>query len=163
LSCNFKHPPNYIQDKPVSESGVPINLKTLEGVTPLENYRQPYTGIFLQDNWKARPNLTVNAGVRYDSQGHLTEFINPPLSLFNLGSGSTLNEQIANGSVAPPGNGNNALGHNVWSFSPRLGFSWDVSKKGRTAIRGGFGLFSDRMPYRNFTGVGERTLLPVSL
>jgi hypothetical protein len=157
-SYNFNNLLDYIQDKPVSESGVPINLKSLEAVTPLENYRQPYTGIFLQDNWKAKPNLTINAGIRYDSQGHLTEFINPPLSLFNLGSGSTLNEQIADGSVAPPAKGNNALDHNVWAFSPRLGFSWDVSRKGRTAIRGGFGLFSDRMPYRNFTGLVEANL-----
>ncbi len=158
-SYNFNNLLDYIQDKPVSESGVPINLKSLDAVTPLENYRQPYTGIFLQDNWKARPNLTVNAGIRYDSQGHLTEFINPPLSLFTPGSGSTLNDQIADGVVAPPPNGSrNALDHNVWAFSPRVGFSWDVSKKGRTAIRGGFGLFSDRMPYRNFTGLVEANL-----
>jgi carboxypeptidase family protein/TonB-dependent receptor-like protein len=152
-SYNFNNLLDYIQDKPTTESGVAINLKSLEAVTALENYRQPYTGIFLQDNWKAKPNLTVNAGIRYDSQGHLAEFINPPLSLFNLGSGATLNEQIANGVVAPPHNSNQAVDHNVWEFSPRLGFSWDVFKNGRTAIRGGFGLFSDRMPYRNFTGL----------
>ena len=158
-SYNFNNILDYIQDLSTSESAVPINLKSLQAVTALENYRQPYTGIFVQDNWKARPNVTINAGLRYDSQGHLAEFINPPLSLFNLGSGGTYNEQIANGSVAPPPNGsNNAVNHNVWAISPRVGFSWDISKKGRTALRGGFGLFSDRMPYRNFTGLVEANL-----
>ncbi len=158
-SYNFNNILDFVQDKATSESGVPINLSSLQGVTALENYRQPYTGIFVQDNWKARSNLTISIGLRYDSQGHLAEFINPPLSLFNFGSGSTLNQQIANGVVSPPPhNSNQAVDHNVWALSPRAGFSWDVFRTGRTAIRGGFGLFSDRMPYRNFTGLVSSNL-----
>ncbi len=151
---NFNNILDFIQDKPTSESAVPINIKTLQGVTPLENYRQPYTGIFIQDNWKARSNLTINVGVRYDSQGPLFEVINPPLSSFSLGSGNTANLQIANGTIGPPAHGSNqAVDHNVWAINPRAGFSWDVSGNGRTAVRGGFGLFSDRMPYRSITGL----------
>jgi hypothetical protein len=158
-SYTFNNLLDFVQDKPTSESGAPIDLTTLQGVTPLENYRQPYTGIFIQDDWKAKSNLTINLGLRYDAQGHLAQFLNPPLSLFNFGPGSTRDEQIADGVVAPPPSGSkNALDHNVWAFSPRAGFSWDVFKNGRTAVRGGFGLFSDRMPYRNFTGLVEANL-----
>lgn len=158
-SYNFNNILDFVQDQATSESGSPIDLTTSQGVTPLENYRQTYVGIFAQDDWKARPNLTINVGVRYDSQGHLAQFLNPPLSLFNLASGSTLDDQIANGVAAPPAkNSKNAVDHIVWEFSPRAGFSWDVFRNGRTAVRGGFGLFSDRMPYRNFTGLVEANL-----
>lgn len=144
---------DFIQDEPVTEQGVSINLTNDTPVTPLENYRQPYYGIFLQDDWKVKRNLTINAGVRYDSEGNLVEIINPPLSEFVFGTGSGEEAQIANGSVAlPPGNSKNAVSKNVWAFNPRVGFSWDIFGNGSTALRGGFGLFSDRMPYRGITG-----------
>ena len=153
-SYNFNNILDFVQDKSTSESGVPIDLKSSQAVTSLENYRQPYTGIFVQDNWKAKPSLTINMGLRYDTQWQLLEFLNPPLSLFSFGAGATANQQIINGMVGPPAhNSNNAVDHNVWAINPRLGFSWDVSGNGRTALRGGFGLFSDRLPYRNFTGL----------
>jgi hypothetical protein len=150
---SFNNLLDFIQDEPVTEQGSAINLTNDTAVTPLENYRQPYIGIFVQDDWKVRRNLTVSAGVRYDTEKHLVEILNPPLSAFVFGSGSTEGEQIANGSVAlPKNNSANALDHNIWALNPRVGFSWDLFGNGRTALRGGYGLFSDRMPYRGITG-----------
>jgi Carboxypeptidase regulatory-like domain len=145
---------DFIQDEPTSESAYPVDLATGKGVTPKQNYRQSYVGIFVQDDWKVSRNLTLSGGLRYDSQGHLAQILNPPFSIFRFGAGSTRAEQVANGFVTNPPNGSHdAIDHNVWAFSPRIGFSWDVFGTGRTALRGGFGVFSDRLPYRNFTSL----------
>jgi hypothetical protein len=142
---------DFIQDKPTYEVGTGVDLNTLKQLSPNQNYRQPYYSAYVQDDWKARRNLTINAGLRYDSQGDIVAQENPPFGVFVLGSGSTKEEQVANGSVGASKCGDDVICHDVWYISPRLGFSWDVFGNGHTAVRGGFGMFSDRMPYRNIT------------
>jgi hypothetical protein len=142
---------DFIQDEPYYQVGSGVNLNTGKQLPPGQYYRQPYYSAYVQDDWKARRNLTINAGLRYDSQGDIVSQQNPPFGVFSLGSGSTKEAQVANGSVGASKCGNDLICHNVWSISPRLGFSWDVFGNGHTAIRGGFGMFADRMPYRNIT------------
>ena len=65
-------------------------------------------------------------------------------------------------------------------IAPRIGFSWDVAGDGRTAVRGGFGIFPDRFnddiilqlvelpplvltPTANFTTISELLSTPLSL
>jgi hypothetical protein len=151
---NFNSLLDFVQDLPTSETATPINLTTLKPAGYERRYRNLYTGAFVQDNWKVRPTFTLNLGVRYDSLGHLVKLISPQLSLFTLAQGPTLNAQIANGVIGPPVNKSaNALDHNIWQLTPRVGFSWDVGGKGRTAIRGGFGLFANQPPYIHITDI----------
>jgi hypothetical protein len=86
-------------------------------------------GIFVQDDVRLRPNLTINAGLRYEmatvpneTKGHLSRI--PSLDGSQIVSGNPI---IANPSRL--------------NFEPRVGFSWDPFRNGKTAIRGGFGMF----------------------
>jgi hypothetical protein len=142
---------DFIQDDPYYEIGTGFNLNTGKQLPPNQNYRQPYYSAYVQDDWKATRNLTINAGLRYDSQGDIVAQQNPPFGVFSFGAGSTKEQQVANGSVVPSPCGSDVICHSVWYVSPRVGFSWDVFGNGHTAVRGGFGMFSDRMPYRNIT------------
>ena len=98
-------------------------------------------GLFVQDDWKARRNLTFNLGLRWEYYGPITD-ANNRLRSFIWGSGANYAERLATGKVdvvprmwtAPKGN-----------FGPRFGFAWDLGGKGRTVVRGGYGISFDRL------------------
>lgn len=69
---------------------------------------------FAQDDWRVRPSLTLNLGLRYEKYG-------VPGEKYNRLSQSYRRD------------GNN--------LAPRLGFAWDVAGRNTTIVRGGYGLF----------------------
>jgi hypothetical protein len=108
--------------------------------------------VFVQDDWKIAPRLTINAGVRYDQMSNFFSILSPRLTNFTLGSASTFNDQIASGVTGFTRNAH-VLDHNLWGLTPRIGFSWDAAGNGKTAIRGGVGMFSDQPPYIHITDI----------
>jgi hypothetical protein len=87
---------------------------TLGGGVPRVYVRQFDLGLFAQDDWRVRPNLTINVGLRYETQ-------------------------------------NNVKDH--FDLAPRFGFAWAPGVKGnkasKTVIRGGWGIFFDRINENN--------------
>jgi hypothetical protein len=136
------------QDAPASEGGIMYNPQT--GTEALWNWDAASRtfGAFAEDTWRASKRLTLTLGLRYDDSGNpwsknaATVFGN-----FYLGTGTTRDQQIANGyAKATP----NALLHavdNLWS--PRAGFVWDPSGKGDWAVRGGIGIFDNWLTSAN--------------
>lgn len=109
--------------------------------------------MFIQDDWKARPNLTVNLGVRYEietgwSETHGNEAVfDPSVSNFNVSS-SAING-IAPGSPVLGGmwygfsaaNGRSTLQAPKYNIVlPRVGFSWQP--RNNTVLRGGIGFYA---------------------
>jgi hypothetical protein len=103
--------------------------------------RQTLAAGYVQDDIHWRPNLTVNAGLRY-------EMTTAPIEV-NGRLGRLLNPTDTTVKTGNPFFGNPTL-HN---FEPRAGFAWDPFRDGKTSIRGGAGLF-DVLPlayeYANF-------------
>jgi outer membrane receptor protein involved in Fe transport len=95
-------------------------------------------GAYLQDDWRVRPNLTLNLGIRYEMTTGITETKGKLSNLTPISATA-----VVNGVSGP----SPRLGAPYFSnptlrnFEPRVGFSWDPFKTGKTAIRGGFGLF----------------------
>jgi outer membrane receptor protein involved in Fe transport len=103
-------------------------------------------GFFAQDDWKVKPRLTVNLGIRYDY-----EHVPPPypalLASSVLNTGVTVNGTTIGpypDSMAQIGNQPSDTGE----YGPRVGFSWDPLGKGQTVVHGGYGLYFGR----NFNG-----------
>ena len=122
------------------------------------------------DDWRATPRLTLNLGFRYDILPHNYEK-NNQLGNFNPASYTAGNAQAPSASTgylnpAGPGfatvngssfylNGINLAGqggtprglvkNDYGTFQPRVGFAYDVAGDGKTVIRGGFGLFYERV------------------
>jgi hypothetical protein len=147
---NFNNLLDMVQDLPVSENGSKVNLQNHQQAPYDRDYRALIQGYFFQDDWKVSPRLTLNLGVRYDGMANFFSIYRPTLSKFVLGSGSTLNAQVTSG-IAKLAGTSHVLDHNIGGFTPRVGFSWDVFGTGKTAVRGGFGMFEDQPPYLHIT------------
>lgn len=94
--------------------------------------RKDITSFFLQDDYRVRPNLTFNLGLRYEYGRPIVEKYNH-LANFNLSTGQRLfakdGDTFDRALIVPDRN----------NFSPRAGFAWTVRPK--LVVRGGFGIF----------------------
>ena len=96
---------------------------------------------FVQDEWKLLPNLTVTVGVRYEYNGAPSERNGIQAATDRAGD-ITSTANIDNlvfqrgGKLYEADNAN---------FAPRIGFAWRPGKSTRTVVRGGFGIYYDRL------------------
>jgi len=86
-------------------------------------YDTDYQSYYVQDEWRAKPNLTVTYGMRWDMQHHDNPKETNPL-------------YPATGDI--PDDDDN--------YAPRVGFAWDVEGDGKQVVRGGIGYFFDNTP-----------------
>jgi len=98
---------------------------------------------FVEDTWKVVPRFELRAGFRFESTNG-----------WNESQGRASNYAIVNGVLQTnPVVGTSALSENRAKFlpEPRVGFAWDVWGNGKTAVRGGFGIYRgllDTLDYR---------------
>jgi len=99
------------------------------GTDGIRGLRNSIFGGYIQDDYRIRPNFTINLGVRYDMATVIKEV-----------NGKIANLRYITDATVTTGDPyyNNAT---LKNFAPRAGFSWDPFKDGRTAIRGGVGMF----------------------
>lgn len=107
-------------------------VATIPGTNLPIALRQAVAAGYVKDDWRLRPNLTVNLGLRYEMATVPAEEHN---QLATLLWGS---QQLK---VGAPWFHNPTLRN----FSPRVGFSWDPFHDGKTAVRAGFGVY-DSLP-----------------
>jgi outer membrane receptor protein involved in Fe transport len=108
------------------------------------HFRWSQWAAFVQDDWKVRPNFTLNLGVRWERFGDPSE-TNGILSNIILGSGSDIFHQIAD---AKAGRVKHMWTPSNKNFAPRLGLSWDPTGSGKMAVRAGFSV-AYQEPYSN--------------
>jgi len=90
--------------------------------------------LYAADNWKIKPNLSINYGLRYDYEGPPHSQY-PNLSVFDPSEPTGL--AVAGVNVA------NIYNQFYGAFSPRVGFAYQPENNGKIVIRGGYGLYYD--------------------
>ena len=124
---------DFLNDAPEAEGG---NFQAKTGVPGgyRNDNRELLYGIFFQDDWKVRPNLTVSAGLRYNYFGPLTDKDNN-MGVLSFGSGTNLLNGINIRTGIPAWNAQKL------NFGPQVGFNWSpLNSNGRIVFRGGYGL-----------------------
>ena len=101
--------------------------------------------LFVQDNWKATPNLTVNYGLRWEGQKQPDPITPPATVFFHNFIGKTVTN--TKGVFAFPSDG--TIPSDLKMFQPRLGIAWDRNGDGTDVVRAAAGLYYARIPGLN--------------
>lgn len=111
------------------------------GISPEYGARMKTPQMFVQDDWKLRPNLTLNLGLRYQINHGWNEIHNNESSFDPTVLNPATNTLGAYWFGTTHANGRTALQANTFNtVQPRVGFAWAYDPK--TTLRGGFGLYS---------------------
>ncbi len=139
------------------------------------------TEVYAQDSWRVSKKLTIEAGLRWAYLGPTSTYgkflqnyfdpreykpanaaridLNPGLTLGTLvpGVGNAFNGMVEEGKGNLPRGG---VKHRYNNFGPRFGLAYDPFGDGKTSIRGGFGMFYERIRQNsnNFDGLGNPPL-----
>lgn len=114
-------------------------------IPPFTSTQGFQTGMFVQDNWRVLPQLTINLGLRYDVETPRTERYNQ-MTWFDPSAPSPISVPGLNlhGAVefaGVDGNPRNEFNTYWGEIGPRFGFAWNPVA--RTTIRGGYGIYYD--------------------
>jgi outer membrane receptor protein involved in Fe transport len=140
---NFPSLYAFLTNQPTTFLGSPSGI-TFEGL------RQSIVGAYVQDDWKIRPNLTLNLGLRYEMATVPVDVNNHIVNLRTLTSPTP--------TLGSPMFSNPTLRN----FEPRLGLAWDPFGNGKTSVRAAFGIF-DVLPLADEFFIMQEQSAPFAL
>lgn len=93
-------------------------------------------GVYVQDDWTVNPRLLLNLGIRWDYESNMinNKFVTPEEIKKDL-QPFFESKYFSDGTNRKP---------YLYSFAPRFGFTYDLTKKDTTFLTGGFGIAYDR-------------------
>jgi hypothetical protein len=116
--------------------GYPSQTSNLLGPTNNFEVSWQIAGYF-QDNWRVSRGLSLNLGLRYEYQAPDTTPTNQLADFL-----PSLGEPVLVGTHGVPRGIRDSYYKDI---APRIGFAWDVTGKGTTSLRGGYGIFYESL------------------
>jgi hypothetical protein len=147
-SWSFANLQNLLTALPASFSGVLRNSAGQLEENSFRYFREIQFAMYAQDDWRIRPTLTLNLGLRYEPGTNISE-TNGNLN-FILIPGAFVSPSLTAASaytnVPHVFNTNPTLRN----FDPRIGLAWDPFQDHKTSVRAGFGIFHNIIGPREF-------------
>jgi len=135
-------------------------------------FREKLFAGYIQDDWRARSNLTVNLGLRYEMTTRPTDANKVPgytvAGYTVAAAGFQEIISLSNCTQSPTACGPVGLSSPILqnpttkNFEPRIGLAWDPFKDGKTAVRAGFGMF-DVLPLPYEFGLNTAATAPFQI
>ena len=124
--------------------GLPATMAQDAPTTKIDN--SWYYGLFVQDDFRIHPSLTLNLGARWDIQPPITD-PHDRFDTFVPGKQSVIVKSAPAGLLFPgdPGVGRGIISTDWNNVSPRVGLAWDPFGDRKTAIRAAAGIFYGSM------------------
>ena len=128
----------FIDDRDIP---IAVALRSAAPVRPpsAPTSRNNYFGLFVQDDWRVRPNLTINAGLRWEVDNDVLGQTDQNKACPDLTTVPSSPCEFIRNIIGP------ADPRKFKNFGPRLGFAWDPFNRGKTVVRGGYGIYYDRV------------------
>ena len=93
---------------------------------------------YIQDSWRLKPNFTVRAGLKWEYYSPLREDNN--LGFFPVLNGRSYVDVLKDPNATVSFVDGGIYGSDRNNFGPTIGFAWDLTKDGKTSVRGGYSL-----------------------
>ncbi len=134
--------------------GLPVTMNQDTPVTALDNTWS--YGLFVQDDFRILPRLTLNLGLRYDLQTPPTDPQNRQ-GTFVAGATSKIIPSAPTGMLFPgdPGVTRGVIDLRKHHISPRVGLAWDPFGTGKTSIRAAGGVFYGSISGNEWNGMSN--------
>lgn len=149
-------------------------------VNSFRTVQAKYFALFLQDDYRVRPNLTLNLGIRYERDLPTSERFNRSVNGFDFSAASPIAKDAlaayaarpvaglpadqfkVNGGLLFAGPGSTSLySTKAAYFSPRFGFAWTPRGRTGTVVRGGFGAFVAPIAVNGWNQTGYSQSTPI--
>ncbi len=127
---------------------------------------------YIQDDWRAKSNLTLNLGLRYEMTTRPTDantVAGYTVNGYTVAAAGFQQIQTLNGctpgtTLCGPVGTNSPIRSNptVYNFEPRIGLAWDPFNDNKTAVRAGFGMF-DVLPLPYEFGLNTAATAPFQI
>ena len=140
-----------------------LNALALGGSNEVAIRQSLFAG-YIQDDWRFRSNLTVNMGLRYEFTTLPKDANNRIQEIITVTNCATPGVVPGPNSPCGPVHVNSFIANNptTKNFEPRIGFSWDPFKNGKTAVRSGFAIF-DVLPLPYEFGLNTAATAPFQI
>lgn len=129
--------------------GIP-DTSTLAYGNPDKYFRQPVYDAYFTDDWRILPELTINAGMRWDYGAPMTELRGRLVNL-DIASGFTAAAPVLGSSPKGSLTGTNYPSSLVrpdrLGFEPRIGIAWRPIPASTLVVRAGYGIYDDTSVY----------------
>jgi outer membrane receptor protein involved in Fe transport len=138
----FESNPRYFFAERFGNLGTTIPYKARYGLgDPDMSANNTEFGVYAQDDWLVTDQLTLNLGLRWDYESNMfnTDYVTPAI----------VRERLSDSFPAKFFTDGNDREAPLYMWQPRLGFSYDLFKSGRTILFGGAGRYYDRNLFNN--------------